>query len=96
MSDEKAVGELTVEATEITNKFVDVSIEGIGPSVTVMMSTVDGGAEPMLEIDNDTLGENDEVLEEQRVFFPVSQWEDIKRMGDAAVATYREKFAGPS
>ena len=24
------------------------------------------------------------------------QWEEIKKMGDATIAAYREKFAGPS
>jgi hypothetical protein len=35
---------------------------------------------------------NEEV--EERITFPAEQWEDVKRMGDAALAAYREKFPG--
>ena len=90
MSDEK---NLDIEFTETTTKFVDVSMEDVdGPCVSVSMSGEAGDNVMVMMIENDTVDE----LEEQHVVFPASQWEDIKRMGDAAIAAYREKFAGPS
>ena len=91
---------LSVEVTSQTERFVDVYMEGdLDLSLSVRsLAPADGKETPevLFCIERDVVDENDAVVEQQAVVFPVEQWEDIKRMGDAAVATYREKFAGPS
>ncbi len=91
---------LVVESAEIIEKFVDVSLEesandaGIFVTARLVSTNALGGSRSlMLEIAVPAQGAEGE---EDRVTFAVRDWEDVKRMGDAAIAAFREKFAGPS
>jgi hypothetical protein len=95
------MSKLVIESAEIVEKFVDVESEGVAGIVVTAKSTTapdsPNGPGIMLEILNMTAAsEEDENLIEQVVVFPIEQWEAIKRMGDAAIAAYREKFVASS
>lgn len=100
------MSKLVVEYSEVIEKFVDVEIEGADGIIVTAASTALKGAirgaaavSPGVTLEITSLGpvEGEEgELEEQRVVFSVERWEDIKRMGDAAIEAYHKKFSAPS
>lgn len=90
---------LAIEVATNIERYVDVFVEDEDDeagdlTVTVKSLTVGEGKvrEVLLCIDLDVVDGDDEVIEENSATFPVERWEEVKRMGDMAVAAYREKF----
>ena len=90
---------LVIETTEVTEKFVDVEVEGEKEGVIVtarFIATTDAtgkAGELMLEIESLAPIEDEEGgFVAQRVTFPADRWSDVRRMGDAAIETYIAKY----